>query len=159
MIWTALLNIALWPIVHLSAAWLFTHMPRAWFSADDFLFKPRGWEQDGQIYNKTFAIKWWKSKVPDGAAWFSAGFPKKKLRDRNSEYLQIFVKETCRAESAHWATMLVTPLFFIWNPPWANYVMIGYGVLANLPCIIIQRYNRNVLLKILKRVKGLHVPK
>ena len=38
--------------------------------------------------------------------------------------------------------MCCGPLFVLWNPPLAAGLLIGYGVVANLPFIVIQRYNR-----------------
>jgi hypothetical protein len=43
------------------------------------------------------------------------------------------------------------PIFFLWNPPWACAVVEAYGVAANLPFIIVQRYNRAGLLRISSR--------
>jgi glycosyl-4,4'-diaponeurosporenoate acyltransferase len=40
------------------------------------------------------------------------------------------------------------PVFFTWNPPWACWVMVGYAIFANAPCIIAQRYNRLILTKL-----------
>ena len=34
------------------------------------------------------------------------------------------------------------PIFLVWNPPWASAVMVGFGLLSNLPPIVAQRYNR-----------------
>ena len=33
--------------------------------------------------------------------------------------------------------------FFLWNPCWADLVMVAYALAANLPCILAQRYNRS----------------
>jgi glycosyl-4,4'-diaponeurosporenoate acyltransferase len=41
----------------------------------------------------------------------------------------------------HWAVLALSGLFFLWNPWWAGMVMIAYAAAANLPCILIQRYN------------------
>ena len=56
--------------------------------------------------------------------------------------LQLFVRETRRAELAHWWAMCCGPVFVLWNPPLAAVLLLGYGVLVNLPFIAIQRYNR-----------------
>lgn len=34
------------------------------------------------------------------------------------------------------------PLFFLWNPWWADLVIVAYAIAANVPCIVAQRYNR-----------------
>ena len=38
--------------------------------------------------------------------------------------------------------VLFIPLFMAWNPWWADLVMIAYALIANLPCILVQRFNR-----------------
>jgi hypothetical protein len=41
-----------------------------------------------------------------------------------------------------WWVWLCGWLFFLWNPPWAGWVMVVYATFANFPRIIAQRYNR-----------------
>lgn len=151
MIAIIIANVALWPIIHIVVSWYFTKLPRNLFDPNHVLFRQKKWEQNGLFYDKCFNLKKWKKRLPDGAAWFNGGFPKGKLLSKDPAYLNDFIKETCRGEAAHLATMLVTPLFFIWNPPWADLVMLGYGILANLPCIMVQRYNRIFLTKLSQR--------
>ena len=74
--------------------------------------------------------------------------PPKKLPGRNPAYVAQFLIETRRAEIAHWFMLGCLPIFFIWNPPWARWVMAVYALAANLPCICAQRYNRLVLNRI-----------
>jgi glycosyl-4,4'-diaponeurosporenoate acyltransferase len=64
------------------------------------------------------------------------------MTSSNPEYLSKFIIETGRAEIVHWIVILFSPVFFIWNYPWAGWVMIIYAIIANLPCILAQRYNR-----------------
>ncbi len=54
----------------------------------------------------------------------------------------MFVRETRRAELAHWWALACGLLFVLWNPPLAAALLVAYGVAANLPFILIQRYNR-----------------
>jgi glycosyl-4,4'-diaponeurosporenoate acyltransferase len=43
-------------------------------------------------------------------------------------------------------------VFFLpWNPWWADLVIVTYAIAANLPCILVQRYNRGRLSKLLAR--------
>jgi len=46
--------------------------------------------------------------------------------------------------------LLCTPVFYLWNPPWACVVMTLYGFAANLPCILVQRANRIKIERILR---------
>jgi glycosyl-4,4'-diaponeurosporenoate acyltransferase len=137
-VWVAVLNVTLWPVMQLGWAWAFTRMPARWFQAPG----PCTWEQGGVVYDRWFHVRRWKDRLPDGAAWFEGGVAKKKLSGRGAEALAVLMRETWRGELCHWAVLAMTPMFFLWNPWWANGVMIAYALVANLPCVIAQRYNR-----------------
>jgi glycosyl-4,4'-diaponeurosporenoate acyltransferase len=139
---TIFLDIAIWMIIHMGVSYLMTHIPLSSFDNEFWLYKQRKWEKDGKIYVKIFRLKKWKKRLPDGAALFKKGFQKKHLKGSDDVYIDDFIKETCRAELAHWIMLLLSPVFFIWNIWWVGIVMIVYAILVNLPCITIQRYNR-----------------
>ena len=42
-------------------------------------------------------------------------------------------------------------LFYLWNTPPIGLIMIAYGAAANVPCIIVQRYNRNRIRRVLRQ--------
>ncbi len=144
-------NILAWLVIHLSLPWIFTRMPADWFRPGGRLFRPRRWEGDGGIYRRLFLVTRWKNLLPDGAALFQGGFRKKTLRRRDPGYLESFRIETCRGEAVHWAVLAASGLFFLWNPLWAGLLMVAYATAANLPCIIVQRYNRLRLGRIIPR--------
>jgi glycosyl-4,4'-diaponeurosporenoate acyltransferase len=125
-------------------------LPSSYINIKSWIYKDRKWELNGKIYEDIFKIKRWKGLLPDGAALFKKGFRKKQLVSSQKEYLTIFILETCRAELAHWLVILFSPVFFIWNPLWAGFIMIVYALFANLPCIYAQRYNRFRFQRILK---------
>ena len=137
-----LINILAWLVIHMGVAWLGTQIPARYFRTDRWLYRPKSWEKEGQVYRRTFRITAWKRLLPDGAALFSKGFRKKRLMSRNQDYLEAFARETCRGEAVHWVVLGSSALFFLWNPWWAGMVMAAYAILANLPCILVQRYNR-----------------
>jgi glycosyl-4,4'-diaponeurosporenoate acyltransferase len=141
-------NILGWPILQLTIGFAVTHFPDRLFGRDCWLTASRAWEDNGEFYAGRLAIRRWKHLLPDGSSWFG-GFPKRKLISHHTGYLARFVTETRRSEIAHWCMLCCFPLFFPWNPTWACLVMGTYGLAANLPCIIVQRYNRLVLLRIL----------
>jgi glycosyl-4,4'-diaponeurosporenoate acyltransferase len=136
--WTLILNVLGWPVIQLGLAWAFTRMPADWFQPP----RPAAWERGGRCYEAKVGIKLWKDKLPDGAAWFGGGFAKGRLGARDPAYLIRFARETWRGELCHWCAIACTPLFFLWNPWWGNAVMITYALASNLPCILVQRYNR-----------------
>ncbi len=150
-----LINIAVWLAVHLSVPYGMTRVPLGSFDDAVWLYRRRGWERDGRLYERVFGVRRWKGRLPDGAVVFKRGFAKKCLKGVDNGYLESFVRETCRAELVHWTIMVFAPLFFVWNPWWAGVVMVAYALAANLPCIITQRYNRARLRRVLGRRTGM----
>ena len=138
-----LINTAAWFVFHMLGAGLASRLPIRLFHYHTWLYKTRGWEQKGVLYQKLFRIRSWKKYLPDGAAMFRGGFPKKHiLPGQQREYYQVFIKETCRAELTHWIVFLAAPLFFLWNDWLIAIWMIPYAAASNAPCILAQRYNR-----------------
>lgn len=142
LVWAA--NFLGWPIIHVFISSAALRLPQETFARDCWLTAPRCWERDGRFYRERFAIRHWKRWLPDGAPWLG-GFAKKKLLTRDALYLAQFLIETRRAETAHWCMLACLPIFLLWNPPWACWVMSAYAVAVNLPCILAQRYNRLIL--------------
>lgn len=147
MAWVIALNVAGWPVIQLGLAWAFTRMPVDWFNPGDSW----PWERDGRSYESAFRIKAWKDRLPDAARWFEGGFAKGRLGGRDPSYLRRFSRETWRGELCHWVALSCAPVFLLWNPLWADAVMVGFGVAANLPCILAQRYNRARFQRLLSR--------
>jgi glycosyl-4,4'-diaponeurosporenoate acyltransferase len=136
------LDALVWLAIHMGVAWIGTRMPQHFFQRVYPLFRVAHPQQRLRLFEKVFRIKAWKDSLPDGAAWFRRGFPKASIRTRDRAYLQQFLWETCRAEAVHVVVILASPLFFLWNPPDIAVWMPVYAVAANLPCIMIQQYNR-----------------
>lgn len=144
VVWIVVLNCAGWPLVQLGLAWAFTRMPEAWFRRAPHAFPGELW-----VLRHVFHVKCWKDRLPDAASWFGGGFAKRSLQSRDLEYLRRFVAETWRGELCHWCAIAFVPVFFLWNPPWADAVILAYALAANLPCILAQRYNRIRLRRLL----------
>jgi glycosyl-4,4'-diaponeurosporenoate acyltransferase len=147
------LNVLGWPVIHLVFARLFLLCPDEYFAHDSWLTRARWFEQDTRIYRRVLAVERWKGVLPDGAPWLG-GRSKRRLESRTVAGLSAFLMETRRAEAAHWCMLLFTPVFYLWNPPWACVVMSFYGIAANLPCIVAQRANRIKIAYILHRSAG-----
>ncbi len=150
LVWMA--NIFGWPIIQLGLAAIFLRLPQEWFESDNWLTIPRAWEHNGCLYRDGFAIRRWKGLLPDGGPWLG-GFSKKKLPGRRDMQITRFILETRRAETAHWCMLACLPIFLLWNPIWACGVMAVYAFASNLPCILAQRYNRLILVR-LAAVRG-----
>jgi len=154
MTWIVILNVTLWPVIQMALAWGFLRMPAAWFDTRNcgFNFETR------EFYQRWFGVKHWKDLLPDGARWFNGGFAKNELVATDSAHLEKFIRETRRGELCHGCAFLFVQIFFLWNPWWGNLVIVAYAIIANLPCIIAQRYNRIRLHHLLARMKAHSIP-
>ena len=149
-VWVIAANILGWPVIHVVVARIVLGLPLERFAATR-LTAPGSRVREADFYRNILHIQLWKARLPDGAPWLG-GFSKKRFTQRESNYIRTFILETRRAEFAHWCMLLCFPIFFLWNPPWARVVMTIYAVVANLPCILAQRYNRIMLARLLVRL-------
>ena len=145
----AAINVIGWPVVHFSIAWLANRIPAAAFRPDGWLYRPRRWERSGRTYERLLGVRAWKDLLPDAGGWTRGGFAKSALGGADEPRLRRFLAETCRGELAHWLMLFAGALFLPWNPPWADAVTIAYALLANLPCIVVQRHTRARLVTVL----------
>lgn len=143
-----LLDALLWFSLHMLIAWGGTILPAKNINSDWFLFKRVPIEK---TFLSLLRVQQWKDLVPDGAKWFSGGFAKGSIKERSYEYYKTFYIETCRGELVHWLVICMVPLFFLFNPRSVWWIHILYAFVANLPCILIQRYNRPRLLRLMER--------
>lgn len=152
--WNIIIDCIAWFIIHIGVARLAVTIPVESFDPANWLYRNRNWELKGKFYSRYVAIRTWKHLLPDGSSFLGdKGFPKKRLGNKDDEYLGLFLHETCRAEMTHWIILLFGPLFFLWNPTWVGFIMVGYAVVENIPLIMAQRYNRIRLLHVLEREK------
>lgn len=149
IIWTIVLDIFAWGFFHIGISFYTLNMSTERFTGNRFLYKSRKWEKDGQFWQRYFHVKRWKNLIPDGTKIIKRGFAKDQLNGKDAQSLTTFLVESRRAELTHWLSILPAGLFFLWNPPWAGGLMIGYAILFNVPIIIVQRYNRPRLQKII----------
>jgi glycosyl-4,4'-diaponeurosporenoate acyltransferase len=156
--WAALLGSALWGVLSVATGYATHRLPVQRYAHDNFVTRGRSFERDGRVYERWFRIRRWKRYLPEGGDIFEGGFNKKHLRSRDPAFILRFVAETRRAEMTHWFAMAWGPFFLIWSPVGVGSVMIAFGVVANLPCILAQRYNRIRLLRLLARRSSLRGP-
>ncbi|KWW17922.1 glycosyl-4,4'-diaponeurosporenoate acyltransferase [Peribacillus simplex] len=140
--WILIIDIFAWPFFHLSISAICLKLPLVWFLRDQFWFRIFSWEKSGELWQRLFRVKKWKGYIIDGTIFLKKGYSKKGLHGIGLRDLTIFAAETKRAEFTHWLSILPAPLFFLWNPVWAGWVMILYAFVFNLPIIVVQRYNR-----------------
>lgn len=145
-----LVDSAVWAGWSLLVGFTASRVPAERLERDGWFTRPRAWERGGRAYAR-IGITRWKDRVPDAGAVFRGGTAKRSLVRRSDASLARFAAETRRAELVHWSVAAIAPLFVLWNPPRIFAVMVVYAVVANVPCVAIQRYNRARILRILER--------
>ena len=151
--WVIALNVIAWLVIQFGLAWAFTQVAAERFDYGSFFAHSRRWERGGRFYERVFAIKRWKDKLPDASRLFRGGFAKAKLQVAAPEYFERFLRETWRGELVHWLALLTLPLFAIWNPWWGVLVNAVVAMALNFPCILALRYNRARFQRLLARRK------
>ena len=139
---TIVVDVIAWGVFHSATGYAAHRLDEDRLSRDGWLLRPGRFETSGRWYRRWLRIDRWKDKVPEAGDLFRGGVSKRHLPEFDVAGLQLFVRETRRAELAHWWAMCCGFLFVLWNPPLAAGLLVGYGVVANLPFIAIQRYNR-----------------
>jgi glycosyl-4,4'-diaponeurosporenoate acyltransferase len=140
-----------WAVFHSATGYAAYRLDQSRLSQDGWLLRPRRFETAGTWYRRRLRIHRWKDRLPEAGGLFRGGVSKRHLPSYDVAGLDLFVRETRRAELAHWWAMCCGPVFVLWNPPLAAGLLVGYGVAANLPFILIQRYNRSRITALLER--------
>jgi glycosyl-4,4'-diaponeurosporenoate acyltransferase len=137
----AALYALIWLAFHFGAGYVAHRLPLERLASLPVVSRNWDWEHDGRVY-EDLGMRAWKDRLPEAGAFYSGGFSKRRLSARDAAYLSRFALETSRAEWSHWLTWALALTFFAWNPWQVGIVMLIYGAIVNLPCILIQRYNR-----------------
>lgn len=129
-------------------------LPKRWFHWDRFPYRSFGWEREGNVYQK-LNIRRWQNRIPDMSRILPGIMPAKRITGRvNVGQLETMLRETCVAE---WIHALLGALGLgclrLWPGPGGAAVSVLY-LLGNLPFILVQRYNRPRLVRLLGRRKG-----
>ena len=122
-------------------------LPKSWFHADRFPYKTAAYEP--KIY-QALRVKSWQGKVPDMSRLLPTLMPPKKLTADTFSDLPRMIQETCVAEFIH-VLLSFSGLvcLTIWPGAGGMILTAVYILLGNIPFIIIQRYNRPRLQKLL----------
>lgn len=137
-------------------------LSRHHFNAGAFPFRCFGWEQK---LHRLLRVHDWQNRVPDMSRithrLFPGLMPQKKLTTQNRSDIPLMIQETCIAGLIH-AVLCLTGLACLRLWPGAGGIIITavYIIFGNIPFIIIQRYNRPRLMKLLaaqrRRKEGGH---
>ena len=124
-------------------------LPKDWFLCDRFPYKEYLCERGGRIYER-LRIKAWQNRVPDMSKIFPAWMPPKKFCRSDIKRLPNMIQETCVAELVHGLLSLSGLACLKLWPGIGGVVMSILNLMVNLAYVVIQRYNRPRLLRLLK---------
>jgi glycosyl-4,4'-diaponeurosporenoate acyltransferase len=144
-------NLLVFILISLAMTFICEKIPNKIYHYRKWMFRERKWEKGGLIYDNYFKVKKWKAKLPDISDFMRWRFNKKHLAEVDSNYLSVFLTESCKAEFTHWMIIISTMIFNFWSDFQSTIFIFFIACLLNLPYIIIQRYNRPRLIKLLKR--------
>lgn len=128
-------------------------LPKKWFNWTNKAYFVSKNEQN--FYVK-MGVKVWKDKIPNCMGKVK-NYQAENNGEMSSEYLELFLRESCYGEALHIACVLfgLVGMFFVpihLVPRMTLPIWVVYAI-YNLPSIIIQRYNRPRLIVALKRAK------
>lgn len=124
-------------------------LPKRWLHPDKFPFRTYAWEE--KLW-KALQIRKWQAKVPDMSRLFKKLMPAKALTQKTAQDLPIMIQETCVAELTHGLLCFAgLALLKIWRGPGGVILTVIYIVFGNLPFLLIQRYNRPRLQRLLEK--------
>lgn len=124
------------------------------FDENAYPFACRRWEQGGKIYRR-LGIRQWKDKMPDMSRIMPDMFPKKLTDATSPQMVRRLIKETCVAEFIHncLSILFFIGIWLIYDCSLKGFALGGFAVLCNLPYVIIQRYNRPMLVRYLEKLE------
>lgn len=128
-------------------------LPKRWFCAHIFPYRPFSFEQNGNIYLK-LNVRKWQNKIPDMSKILPGMMPPKAFSSHyGTAELTLMIQETCVAEFIH-MLLSAAGLFcaLIWKG-WGGAVVAILYFVGNLPFIIVQRFNRPRLQRLLVKVE------
>lgn len=157
-IWTIALFSVLWFLLHLAASEVCHRIDEKYLSVNNALFKTRIWEKEGKLYDRLLKARKWKKFLPEIYLFkqrtLKETLYKKEPDTKKNELLEQYLLESCRAELSHWLAITPFWIFGFFAPPSVILYMLLYALAANVPCIIVQRYNRPRITKMLFRFRG-----
>ncbi|WP_437272159.1 glycosyl-4,4'-diaponeurosporenoate acyltransferase [Staphylococcus succinus] len=141
-----------WFIVQMIIAQLGTRISYKFLEKDNKYFRSWNFEQEGLLWQRLVKVQHWKNYLPDGQNINPNIISKETFNfSKNMSEIQQFILETRRAEIVHLLSMFPVIAFFksSTNVKIINFV---YVIIVNVPCMIVQRYNRAKLIRIYKKL-------
>ena len=103
------------------------------------IFRAKAWEDGGNIYQRLFHVKGWKEYIPSIGSFDKKNIEKTKI---TPDFISQYLLESLRAELCHLYAFVFSLLLLLCTAARAWFFIIAYTILLNMPCIVIQRYNR-----------------
>lgn len=148
------LNIGTWVFWFYLVGYVVSKIPERFLQNDYILTKLFEFEKNTNWFKKYLKIDKWKDRLPELGNFFGEGFPKRSVATGDISHFKVFIRETRRAEIAHWIMTGGWILTIIFNPLWAILFNLVFAHLVNFPCLLVQRYNRVRLLRVLENKLG-----
>ena len=139
-----------WAAFGIASGWFAARLPTRRLANDGPLTRLRPWERGGRVYRRV-GVHRWKDRLPEAGSWFADGMSKRGLPGRSPHALRRFAAETRRAELVHWWNAAFGATFLLWTPAAVGWLMVGFGLVAHLPFVVVQRYNRGRITSTLAR--------
>lgn len=146
-------NVAVWLVWSVTAGYLGHRLPDRWLRRDRGPLRLSPPERSGALFRR-IGVRRWKDLLPEAGGFFAGGVSKRRLPGHDTDGLERFELETRRAEITHLLVIAALPVFALWNPWTGMLVNLGYALAANVPCIVVQRYNRMRLERVRHRRSG-----
>ncbi len=148
-----------WCLIYMGMLGVLSHyigeaLPRDWFQYDAAPYRPYDWERGGRVYEK-IGIRRWKDHMPDMSRVMRDMMPKRLSWGVGAEQVQRLIAETCVAEMIHRVLCVFSVgIYFIMPTGMGLFLMALYILVFNVPFIIIQRYNRPQLVRLVERLEA-----
>lgn len=138
---------------------LANQLPLGWLRARPAAVSPALLAARLEAYQRCLKIRQWKHWMPDAGNVLPGGITKASLARRDQPALLRLMAETRRAELVHWALWPLWLLTLLWLPGPGVVLNAVFATVFNLPCLLLQRYNRlRLQLLLARRTPALSAP-
>ncbi len=103
---TIVVDVIAWGVFHSATGYAAHRLDDSRLTEDGWLLRPRGFEAGGRWYRRRLGIHRWKDRLPEAGDLFRGGVSKRHLPAYDVAGLAVFVRETRRAELAHWWALI-----------------------------------------------------